>query len=278
VVGNLRGRGSAGNGRGRAAVNAARRRWLGRGAWLAALLAAWEAVRLLARPSPALYPSLARVFSRLGAALLGGELPGQIALSLALVVGGLLAGTLLAFLATLAASLHPWLDRFLDTLIAVLHPLPGLALLPVIILWLGTGLEAILCIIVHSGLWPVATNLRSGWRSLPQSWRLVARNLGLPPAARFLRITVPGTVPFLLAGARIGWSRAWRALISAEMVFGAAGGLGGLGWFIYSRRVFMDTAGLFAGILVVVVLGVLVEAAGFGAQERMTVERWGISS
>ncbi|MBN1837626.1 MAG: ABC transporter permease subunit [Spirochaetales bacterium] len=254
------------------------RRWAGRAVWLAALLGGWEAVRLLARPSPALYPSLGAIAVRLGASLWRGELLGQIGLSLALVVGGLALGVLLAFLAALAASAHPWVDELLGTLIAILHPLPGLALLPVIILWLGTGFEAILCIIVHSVLWPVATNLRSGYRSLPQSWRIVARNLGLPPTARFFQITLPGTAPFLLAGARIGWSRAWRALISAEMVFGAVGGLGGLGWFLYSRRVFMDTAGLFAGILVVIVLGVVVEEVGFGRLERGTVERWGVSA
>ncbi len=253
-------------------------RWAQRAAFLAALAAGWEAVRLLAKPQPQLYPSLATVAASLLDALRAGALPRQIALSLALVLGGLLLGTVAAFALSFAASAHRLLDDLLGLLIAILHPLPGLALLPVVILWVGTGFEAVLLVIVHSVLWPVATSLRAGSRSLPGAWRIVARNLGLGPAARFVRVTVPGIVPFLLAGARIGWSRAWRALISAEMVFGAAGGLGGLGWFVYSRRVFMNTGGLFAGILVVIILGVAVEELGFRTLERLTIERWGVSA
>ena len=67
----------------------------------------------------------------------------------------------------------------------------------------------------------------------------------------------------------------WRALISAEMIFGAVAARGGLGWFLHTRRVFMDTAGLFAGILVVMIVGSAVENGLFGTLERRTIGRWG---
>jgi NitT/TauT family transport system permease protein len=124
----------------------------------------------------------------------------------------------------------------------------------------------------------MALNLLAGFRSIPPIYRDVGRNIGLKPLQNTGLIMIPAAVPFLLAGLKIGWARAWRALISAEMIFGAAGGEGGLGWFIFKRRVFMDTPGIYAGILVIVVIGILVEDGFFRQIERLTVKKWGMSN
>ena len=94
---------------------------------------------------------------------------------------------------------------------------------------------------------------------------------------RFLKITLPASLPYFLAGSRIAFARSWRALISAEMIFGAAGGKGGIGWFLYNKRVFMDSSGLFAGLLVIVVAGILTEEVFFTILENKTVKKWGMS-
>ncbi|MCB8573749.1 hypothetical protein LJE06_21875, partial [Bilophila wadsworthia] len=59
------------------------------------------------------------------------------------------------------------MESLIDTLTALAHPLPGLALLPLIIMWFGTGSGAVTAIVVHSALWPVLVNLLSGFRSMP---------------------------------------------------------------------------------------------------------------
>ena len=74
---------------------------------------------------------------------------------------------------------------------------------------------------------------------------------------------------------KIGWARAWRALISAEMVFGAVGSKGGIGWYLLNQRTFMDTSGLFAGIILVILIGIFVEDVVFGAIESRTLKKWG---
>jgi len=135
----------------------------------------------------------------------------------------------------------------------------------------------VLFIIVHSVLWPLVTNLDAGYRSIPEAFTLVARNYEIKTASLFTRVFLPATSPYLLAGLKIAWARGWRALISAEMVFGAIGGSGGVGWFIFNKRVFMDTSGLFAGILVVIIIGILVEDILFHFLEKTTVEKWGMS-
>ncbi len=199
-------------------------------------------------------------------------------LSLKLIFNGLLIGMLAALLLAGLGMISKIGQSFTDTITAIAHPLPGIALLPVIILWLGTGSEAILFIIVHSVVWPLTLNLLTGFRSIPSIYREVGRNIGLNPLQNTGLIMIPASLPFLLAGLKIGWARAWRALISAEMIFGAAGGEGGLGWYIFKRRVFMDTPGIFAGILMIVIIGILMEDVFFRQVEGLTVKKWGMSN
>jgi hypothetical protein len=71
---------------------------------------------------------------------------------------------------------------------------------------------------------------------------------------------------------------AWRTLIAAELVFGVASGKGGLGWFIYESRTVLDIPAVFAGLLTVIVIGLMVENLGFRLIERRTVRRWGVQS
>ncbi len=73
---------------------------------------------------------------------------------------------------------------------------------------------------------------------------------------------------------RLAWARAWQTSVAAEMVFGAGGGDGGLGWFLYKRRFFMEIPEVFAGLLAIVVIGMAVEYLLFSELERRTVARW----
>ncbi len=235
----------------------------------------WEITRRASGAPEALFPSIPAILNRLAIAVFNEDLKEQILFSLILIGSGLAAGSVTAAFLVFLAELHPVMGKAVDTAAAVFHPLPGIALLPVVILWFGTGIPAVLIIIVHSVLWPLTVNLKSGYENLPATWRMVADIFGYSPAERFFRITLPGSFPFVLSGLKIAWARAWRALISAEMVFGAVAYAGGIGWFIFSRRIFMDTAGIFAGILVVVALGLIVEQGLFRPLEKAARKRWG---
>ncbi len=235
----------------------------------------WEILRRISGAPETLFPSVTSIILRLTTALINEDLTGQVLFSLALICSGLAAGSAAAVFLVFMAELHPVLGKTVDTIAAVFHPLPGIALLPVVILWFGTGISAVLIIIVHSVIWPLTINLKSGYESLPATWRMVADIFRYSPAERFAHITLPGSIPFVISGLKIAWARAWRALISAEMVFGAVAYTGGIGWFIFSRRIFMDTAGIFAGILMVVILGLVVEQGVFKPLETAARRRWG---
>lgn len=243
---------------------------------LAVLVALWEAGRAVLDVSPMVMPGVLDVLEALGRSAFTGALPQQLAFSFSLIGLGTVVAVLLAALASFAGAASRFVSQLLDTVSSIFHPLPGIALLPVVILWFGTGRAAIIVIIVHSIFWPLLTNIQAGYRSIPSTYRLVGKNLGMSPVVFAARVAVPATLPYIIAGLRIAWARSWRALISAEMIFGAVAAGGGIGWYLHSRRVFMDTAGLFAGILVVMIIGFLVERVIFGALERGTVMRWGM--
>lgn len=254
------------------------RQWLKRLLWILLFAIIWQTITVFNWANPALLPPLSQIFGSLNQSLHSGELLQATWLSLKLILGGLLIGMLVALLLAGLSMVSKIGRSFTDTITAIAHPLPGIALLPVIILWLGTGSEAILFIIIHSVVWPMTLNLLAGFRSIPVIYREVGRNIGLNPFQNTGLIMIPASLPFLLAGMKIGWARAWRALISAEMIFGAAGGEGGLGWYIFKRRVFMDTPGIYAGIIVIVIIGILVEDVFFHQFERLTVKKWGMSN
>jgi NitT/TauT family transport system permease protein len=77
---------------------------------------------------------------------------------------------------------------------------------------------------------------------------------------------------------KVGWAFAWRTLIAAELIFGVSSGNGGLGWFIYENKNSLDIPNVFAGLLAVIVIGLIVENGIFRSIENRTIRRWGMAS
>jgi NitT/TauT family transport system permease protein len=166
----------------------------------------------------------------------------------------------------------------LATLTSMFNPLPAIALLPLSLLWFGLGKGSLIFVIVHSVLWPLALNTYSGFLSVSPTLRMAGRNYGLQGWRYVIHILVPAALPSILSGLKIAWAFAWRTLIAAELVFGSSGGEGGLGWYIFQNRNELYTDRVFAGLIAVVVIGLLVENLLFSALERVTVRRWGVAA
>jgi NitT/TauT family transport system permease protein len=189
---------------------------------------------------------------------------------------GYAVGVALAFVLTsLAVSTRVGRD-LLETLTSMFNPLPAIALLPLALLWFGLGRGSLVFVIVHSVLWPLALNTYAGFRGVPETLRMAGRNYGLRGLRLVLQILVPAALPAIVSGLKIGWAFAWRTLIAAELVFGATSGKGGLGWYIFQNRNELYTDKVFAGLALVIIIGLLVENGVFRTIERVTVQRWGM--
>lgn len=245
---------------------------------LLSAIVVWELYTRLAKVPPLIFPSfedtivaLWKGFTQYG---LGSQIWASIGILLAGYAIGLAIGAALSFVAVSGR----FGSDVLGTLTAMLNPLPAVALLPLAMIWFGLGPKSLIFVLLHSIVWPVALNTHTGFMSVAEPLRMVGRNYGLRNVLYVAKILVPAAFPSILAGLKLGWAFAWRTLIAAELIFGAAAEGGGLGWFIFASRNEMDIPGAFAGLLTVILIGFLVENVIFRTLEQRTVVRWGMQS
>ncbi|MFL6716414.1 MAG: ABC transporter permease [Burkholderiaceae bacterium] len=249
--------------------------WLRKGVVLLVLALLWEGLGRW-QDNDLLLPTFLQTAAALWSGLVSGELLGNVAVSLSVLLQGYLAGIVLAFaLTALAVSTRIGRD-LLETLTSMFNPLPAIALLPLALLWFGLGRGSLIFVIVHSVLWPLALNTYAGFRGVPDTLRMAGRNYGLGGLRLVLQVLVPAALPSILSGLKIGWAFAWRTLIAAELVFGATSGKAGLGWYIFQNRNELYTDKVFAGLALVILIGLVMENLVFRVLERVTVLRWGM--
>ena len=226
--------------------------------------------------NPLILPTLTDTVRTFFGDLMNGVLIDRVATSLRSLLLGYFAGLLLATLFTTVAVSTRIGSDLLSTLTAMFNPVPAIALLPLALIWFGLGTPSLVFVIVHSVLWAVALNTLTGFRSVPETLRMSGRNYGLTGIRYVALILIPAAFPSILAGLKIGWAFAWRTLIAAELVFGVSSRSGGLGWYMFEARSELETSRVFAGLLAVILIGLIVEAVIFRFIEKRTVLRWGM--
>ncbi|MBY5734286.1 ABC transporter permease [Rhizobium leguminosarum] len=250
--------------------------WLRKSLILICLALLWEIAANL-QGNELLLPSFTASMKALVEDISNGIIPSRAVTSLEVLIKGYAAGVVLAFVLTsLAVSTQIGRD-LLSTLTSMLNPLPPIALLPLALLWFGLGQGSLVFVLIHSVLWPLALNMYTGFTGVPETLRMAGRNYGLRGLRYVLLILVPAALPSIIAGLKIGWAFAWRTLIAAELVFGASSGKGGLGWYIFQNRNELYTDRVFAGLIMVILFGLLVENVLFRQLEQRTVAKWGMT-
>jgi NitT/TauT family transport system permease protein len=239
------------------------------------LAAAWE-IYARYRNTPLLLPTLTETVAALLRSVETGELTRATTYTIGLLLKGYAAGLFFAAVLTALASATRVGADLLETLTAMFNPLPSVALLPLAMIWFGLGSSSVIFVLIHAVLWPVALNTHSGFRAVSPTLRMVGQNYGLSRAGYIARILVPAAFPSILTGLKTGWAFAWRTLIAAELVFGASSGSGGLGMYISQKKNELLIPNVFAGLLTIIVLGLVVETLIFKTIETRTVRRWGM--
>ncbi len=251
--------------------------WVRKGLILLALALLWEGyARWLG--NPLLFPTFLETTAAFFNSLRSGELIDATVRSVATLLQGYALGLVLAGLVTAFATSTRIGADLLDTLTAMFNPLPSIALLPLAMIWFGLGNGSIIFVLVHAVMWSVALNTHTGFQSVSPTWRMVGQNYGLSKAAYVAKILIPGALPSILSGLKIGWAFAWRTLIAAELVFGVSSSGGGLGWYIFQNKNLLEIPNVFAGLLMVILFGLAVENLVFRTLERRTIRRWGMQS
>jgi NitT/TauT family transport system permease protein len=242
----------------------------------AALALIAGAYELMARSGAfprALLPTLPAVASALWAGMADGTLPAHAASTLHRVLVGMGLSVVLGLPLGILMGRVRAAERFVLPLASALMPIPSLAWVPVFILWFGLGNATAIGIVVYAALFPVLLNVWSGVRAVNPLWLRAGSAMGAGTAGLFWKVIVPGSSPFIIAGLRQAFVRAWIAVVGAEML---AASDWGLGWVIFDAKEFLRADVMLASLAVIGLIGLAFERLVFGTLERLTVMRWGM--
>jgi NitT/TauT family transport system permease protein len=244
---------------------------------VAVLVALWQTYVQATHISSLLVASPMQVAQAGWRAVATGQITAATASTFQELLAGLTAGALAGFvLASLAVFSQAGHD-VLSVLIAVMNPLPAIAILPLAMIWFGITPKTIIFVVGLATVWPVAINTDAGFRTISPTTRMVARNLGLRGVPLVTGVLLPAALPYILAGLQTAWAFGWRTVVAAELVFGVAGSAGGLGWYINNARYYLFVPEIFVGLIVISVLGIAVDGF-FRLIEARTVVRWGLKA
>jgi ABC-type nitrate/sulfonate/bicarbonate transport system permease component len=209
---------------------------------------------LFGRTSPEysrlLLPPPAVVITSLIEMIRSGYLLDNVSISILRVVSGFLLAVLIAVPLGIAMALSATIHNLMEPLVRLLSPIPGVAWVPLAILWLGLGDEAAIFIITIGSIFPILLNTVQGVQDADQRLIDAARTMGATRWQILRRVLLPGLAPYLVTGFRTGLSFAWRVVIAAEMV-GVPKGIG------YMLTIGRSTGQTEITIVTMLVLGVL---------------------
>lgn len=238
---------------------------------LGALLALWWLVARLGLISPLFLPPPAQVLQQF-ATLAGPQgfmdatLWQHLAASLQRILIALAAATLCGVTVGLAMGLSPTLRGMLDPLIELYRPVPPLAYLPLMVIWFGIGETSKVLLIYLAIFAPVAMATLAGVQGARQVRLRAARALGANRWQVLWYVIVPGALPDMLTGLRIGLGVGWSTLVAAELIAATRG----VGFMVQAAGEFLATDVVLAGILVIALIAFTLELGLRALQRRLT--------
>ena len=165
-----------------------------------------------------------------------GELPLAILQSLGRVFAGFAIAAALAVPLGLAMGSSRGIERNVDPLVESFRPIAAIAILPLAILWLGTGTPAAVMIVAYAAFFPIVVNTVAGAKRINPTLLRAAATMGLDRVKTIRTVVVPGALPAIGVGLRIAMGVAWTAIVAAELAVGAkagGGGSGGIGQMMF---------------------------------------------
>ncbi|EFE5987496.1 taurine ABC transporter permease TauC [Escherichia coli] len=238
---------------------------------LAVLLTVWWTVAALQLISPLFLPPPQQVLAKLltiagPQGFMDATLWQHLAASLTRIVLALLAAVVIGIPVGIAMGLSPTVRGILDPVIELYRPVPPLAYLPLMVIWFGIGETSKILLIYLAIFAPVAMSALAGVKSAQQVRIRAAQSLGASRAQVLWFVILPGALPEILTGLRIGLGVGWSTLVAAELIAATRG----LGFMVQSASEFLATDVVLAGIAVIAIIAFLLELGLRALQRRLT--------
>ena len=238
---------------------------------LAVLLTVWWTVAALQLISPLFLPPPQQVLAKLltiagPQGFMDATLWQHLAASLTRIVLALLAAVVIGIPVGIAMGLSPTVRGILDPVIELYRPVPPLAYLPLMVIWFGIGETSKILLIYLAIFAPVAMSALAGVKSAQQVRIRAAQSLGASRAQVLWFVILPGALPEILTGLRIGLGVGWSTLVAAELIAATRC----LGFMVQSAGEFLATDVVLAGIAVIAIIAFLLELGLRALQRRLT--------
>ncbi|HEY2136454.1 MAG TPA: ABC transporter permease [Xanthobacteraceae bacterium] len=227
------------------------------------VLLAWELLSRFVVPPQFLPPpsAVARAFYT---TTVSGELPRQLWQTGSVLALGFGAAIVSGMVVGILMGMFPMLRRVLDPYVSAFNAMPTVALVPLVIIWLGLGFEAKVFLTWLVAVFPVIINAQIGVANVSPAFIETARAFGCNQWQVFRRVILYAAIPFFIAGIRVGLGRALVGVVVAEMFTALAG----LGYMVVFYGNTFRTAELFVPIVVLAVLSIAITSLIY------RLERW----
>ena len=237
------------------------------------LLVLWQVVYDLHIWSPVLLPEPHKVFDSVKRYVDNGVLLKSIRSTMQNMLIGFAIAFVIGMVLGVAIASWKWLDDTMGSLVVGMQSLPSVTWLPLAILWFGLTTRAIIFVVVMGSIWAIAISARDGLRHIPPLQRRAAQVFGAGKLQTILHVTLPGMLPSMAQGLKLGWSFSWRSLMAAELL-GVSQGVGRL--LELGRD--LNNMGLVIGMMIVIVaVGLVFDRLVFAPMESWVSTRWGLN-
>ncbi|MGH6673176.1 MAG: ABC transporter permease [Xanthobacteraceae bacterium] len=233
----------------------------------------WEVVAHLGVFPAQFFPSMETVADTFVRLTLSGVLPHHAFDTLVRLVVGFMLAAIVGVSIGVAMGRSRRAEDYLVPLVSIGAPIPGLAYAPLFLLWFGPGNVPTVLLVAFVSTFPIIYNSWTGVKAVKDIWVRSAHAMGADDRRLFRHVILPGALPYIMIGLRLGLAQAWRILVAVEMLAAVPWGLG---WMIFGAQEFLNTDVMLAGIAVIAAIGVGLEKLVFQPIETYTLVRWGM--
>lgn len=219
------------------------------------VLLVWEGAALAGQLKPYTMPEPKVIVTTTIQMLRSGELLQNIGVSIFLVLEGFFLALLVAFVIGLFVSLFPKFELFTDMVIQIIKPIPPIAWIPLAILWFGIGQNSKIYIIFIGAVFPIFLNTVDGIKGIDKKYLELATVYEVPKIQLVRKILIPGALPSIMTGIRLGLGNAWVCVVAAEMI----GATSGVGYMLANGRSLSRPDIVILGMLIVGIFGKLMD-------------------
>jgi sulfonate transport system permease protein len=235
------------------------------------VLGLWQGLFSLGYIKALLLPPPSHVVGAFRDLLQSGAMGRHVGISVLRVLEGFSIAAILGVSFGIAIGLSRTLDRLTDLLIQLIKPIPPIAWIPLAILWFGIGEQSKVYIIFLGAFFPVVINTIDGIRQTDHRLVEVARMLEVPRGRLIRQVIIPGALPAIMSGIRVGLMVAWMCVVAAELIAASSG----IGYLIMDARQLSQSDVVLVGMITIGVIGKFMDSIVRQLEKRLL--RWKVT-